>query len=151
MGTFEERQEKENKKCYQKWLSCGFKGEMKVDESGWFRSGFCLKGEEIEVFNKGYTNKASISFMELPNKKWISGSSAFCRTHGHGFGLSIWNQQHDTKEEAIEEALNRIEKEIDKKDKKTLIKKVEEIRNRFKKDTLQLLKTIEHFEQIDLF
>ena len=32
--TFEERKKRENKKFYEKWLSCGFKGKMEFDEHG---------------------------------------------------------------------------------------------------------------------
>lgn len=151
METFKERQERENRQHYEKWLSCGFTGQMLIDDSGWCRLGNNLDGEEIKVFDKGYMNKATIKVLQLPNKNWISGSDAFCRTHGHGHGLSIWNRQYQTKEEAIEEALDRVEHEIDEKDRKTLIKKVEEIRSRFKQDTLFVPVVTEHFEQVALF
>lgn len=151
METFEERQKRENEKTYRKWLSCGFTGEMKIDEHGWCRLDTDLAGEEFEVFNKCYTNKARISITQLPNKKWISGSDAFCRTHGHGYGLSIWNKQYESKEDAIEEALDRVAREIDEKDKSVLLKKVEEFRCRFKKDTLYVSVETERFEQVSLF
>lgn len=151
METFEERQKRENEKTYRQWLSCGFTGEMTIDKSGWCRLGTNFVGEEFEVFNKGYLNKAKISVTQLPNKKWISGSDAFCRTHGHGYGLSIWNKQHDSKEDAIEEALDRVAHEIDEKDKSVLLKKVEEFRCRFKKDTLFVPVATERFEQVALF
>ena len=147
----DERKIRENKQHYEKWLSCGFTGEMVVDECGWCVMGNNLTGEEVTVFDKGYLNKAIVRFVQLPNKHWISGSEAFCRTHGHSWGLNIWNKQYNTKEEALDEALNRIEREIDEKDRKTLIKKVEEVRNRFKQDTLLLPVVTEHFEQVTLF
>ena len=151
MDEFKERQKRENTEHYQKWLSCGFVGEMVVDDSGWCILGNNLAGEKIQVFDKGYLNRATISYMQLPNKNWISGSDAFCRTHGHGHGLSIWNKQFNTKEEAIEEALNWVENEIDEKDKKTLAKKVEEIRSKFKKDILFVPIVAEQFEHVSLF
>lgn len=151
METFEERQERENKEHYQKWLSCGFKGEMEVDEYGWCRLGNSLKGEEVAVFDKGYQNRATLYYVQLPNQKWISGFNVFCRTQGCCNGLSIWNRQYNTKEEAIEKALYTIERYINEKDKKLLIKKVEEIRNRFKQDTLFMPIMAEQFEQVALF
>ena len=146
METFEERQERENAQCYKKWLSCGFTGEMKVNKYGWFDSGDCLKGEEKVVFDKGFKCSAKLCYTQLPNGKWISGSSFWCNTHGYAYGLSVWNTQYNTKEEAIEAQLAKIAREIDEKERKKLMKKLDEFRN-----SLRMPMTQEVFEQVALF
>lgn len=149
--TFEERKKRENKKFYEKWLSCGFKGKMEFDEHGWVKNGWNIQGKEKVVFDKGCLNRASLFYTQLPNGKWISGSDVFCRVAGHCHGLSIWNKQHDTKEEAVEQALKDIERIIHPKDKKSLMKLVEAVRNEFKQDTLFIPIATEQFEQVSLF
>ena len=130
MDTFKERQERENKRQYEKWLSCGFRGDMVIDKSGWCINGLSFyKNDNVEeqiLFDRP-RYIARISFMQLPNGKWISGSSCTFPLQGWGHGLSVWDTQYDTKEEAVEKELDYIEKSLDEKDKKTFV--LDAIRN----------------------
>ena len=40
--TFDERKEQDNARQYRQWLSCGFKGEMHVNDAGWCDNGLSL-------------------------------------------------------------------------------------------------------------
>ena len=73
--TFEQRQKRENQKYYERWLACGFTGEMKLNEYGWFIPVLRLHCpvETMTVFdNKGYRSR--IEFCHLPNGAWVAAS-----------------------------------------------------------------------------
>ena len=44
--SFQERKERENQKRYKKWLSCGFTGEMHINDCGWCDNGLSLSNHE---------------------------------------------------------------------------------------------------------
>ena len=120
--AFEERQKRENEKYYERWLACGFTGEMKLNEYGWFIPVLRLHYpvETLKVFDaKGY--RASIEFCHLPNGHWVAASDLTCPTHGYGSACSVWDTQYETKEEAIMAELDRIEKALEDKDRKPFV------------------------------
>ena len=155
MGTFEERQERENRHHYEKWLSCGFQGEMELNDAGWFSKCYTLPNiTKIEVFRKGYQHHAEIEYTQLPNGKWVGGSSLWCAIHGYGHGASIWAKQYDTMEEAILEQLDYIEKELNDKDKKQkfILNGIQNLRNKYKKPSFEVVfDPMATFEQVALF
>ena len=152
--TFEERQKRENKEYYRKWLACGFKGEIPVNEYGWFIPVLRLHYpvETLTVFNKkGY--RGNIEYCQLPNKRWVAASDLTCPMHGYGSACSVWNPQYDTKEEAITAELDRIEKALEEKDRKPFVlQALQAQRNSFKKTEIEAtFEPLAQFEQIALF
>ncbi len=152
--TFTERQKRENQKYYEKWLACGFTGEMKLNEYGWFIPVLRLHYpvETLTVFdNKGYRSK--IEFCHLPNGHWVAASDLTCPTHGYGSACSVWDTQYETKEEAITAQLNRIEKALEPKDRKPFVlDAIQSCRNKFKEVDVEMAFTpLAQFEQIALF
>ena len=135
MSEFRERQEKENRRKYEKWLSCGFIGEMTTDEYGWCNNEINRSElERITIFEKGYQYRAHIEYYHLPNGKWVSGSSLTCPIHGYGSGASIWASQYDSKEEAVTAELDRIENSMEEKDRQPFVMKaLEACRKKYKK------------------
>lgn len=154
--TFKERQERENKRQYQKWLSCGFKGEMEVNEHGWCTNGLGLfKDEKVKkkiLFDKPRF-VAIVEYMQLPNRKWISGSYCTFPLHGWAHGISIWDKQYETKEEAVTSELNYIEKALDEKDRKPFVlNAIQTCRNEFKVALFEMVfEPMAQFEQVALF
>lgn len=113
---------KENERQYKQYLSCGYTGEFTVNEHGWCRNEIDRdKAERLDVFRKDRIY-AYIDVVHLPNGKWVAGSSVSMPTYGYGHGVSIWCKQHDTKQEAVESHLKRIEDYIEKKDLTTYIR-----------------------------
>ena len=155
METFEERQERENRQHYEKWLSCGFTGEMELNAHGWFDKCYTLPNvTKIEVFRKGYQHHAELEYAQLPNGKWVTGSYVWCATYGYSFGASIWQKQHDTKEEAILTELSRIESRLEGKDKKQkfILNGIQSLRNQYKKPVFEMaFNPLCSFEQVALF
>ena len=152
--TFTERQKRENQKYYERWLACGFTGEMKLNEYGWFIPVLRLHCpvETLSVFdNKGY--RAKIEFCHLPNGAWVAASDLTCPTHGYGSACSVWDTQYETKEEAIMVELDRIEKALEPKDRKPYnLEAIQSCRNRFKVIDVEMAFTpLAQFEQIALF
>ena len=152
--TFTERQKRENQKYYEKWLACGFTGEMKLNEYGWFIPVLRLHYpvETLTVFdNKGYRSK--IEFCHLPKGHWVAASDLTCPTHGYGSACSVWDTQYETKEEAITAQLNRIEKALEPKDRKPFVlDAIQSCRNKFKEVDVEMAFTpLAQFEQIALF
>ena len=152
--TFTERQKRENQKYYERWLACGFTGEMKLNEYGWFIPVLRLHYpvETLTVFdNKGYRSK--IEFCHLPNGRWVAASDLTCPTHGYGSACSVWDTQYETKEEAITAQLNRIEKALEPKDRKPFVlDAIQSCRNKFKEVDVEMAFTpLAQFEQIALF
>ncbi len=152
--TFEQRQQRENQKFYERWLACGFTGEMKLNEHGWFIPVLRLHcpAETLTVFdNKGYRSK--IEFCHLPNGHWVAASDLTCPTHGYGSACSVWDTQYGTKEEAIMVELGRIEKALEPKDRKPYnLEAIQSCRNRFKVIDVEMAFTpLAQFEQIALF
>ena len=152
--TFEQRQQRENQKYYERWLACGFTGEMKLNEYGWFIPVLRLHCpvETLTVFdNKGYRSK--IEFCHLPNGHWVAASDLTCPTHGYGSACSVWDTQYETKEEAITAQLNRIEKALEPKDRKPFVlDAIQSCRNKFKEVDVEMAFTpLAQFEQIALF
>ena len=91
---------------------------MTVDEHGWCDNEVQAEAvEKILLFDKDNCH-AYIRFAQLPNGKWIAASNASFSTHGYGCPLSVWCNQHDTKEDAIETELERIEESMEAKDRK---------------------------------
>ncbi len=152
--TFEERQKRENEKYYNRWLACGFTGEMKLNEYGWFIPVLRLHYpvETLTVFdNKGY--RARIEYCHLPNERWVAASDLSCPTHGYGSACSVWDTQYETKEEAIMVELGRIETALEPKDRKPFnLEAIQSCRNRFKVIDVEMAFTpLAQFEQIALF
>ena len=152
--TFEQRQKRENQKYYERWLACGFTGEMTLNEYGWFIPVLRLHCpvETLTVFdNKGYRSK--IEFCHLPNGHWVAASDLTCPTHGYGSACSVWDTQYETKEEAITAQLNRIEKALEPKDRKPFVlDAIQSCRNKFKEVDVEMAFTpLAQFEQIALF
>ena len=152
--TFEERQKRENQKYYERWLACGFTGEMTLNEYGWFIPVLRLHCpvETLTVFDsKGYRSK--IEFCHLPNGRWVAASDLTCPTHGYGSACSVWDTQYETKEEAIMVELGRIEKALEPKDRKPFnLEAIQSCRNRFKVIDVEMAFTpLAQFEQIELF
>ena len=154
METFEERQKRENQKYYEKWLACGFSGEMKLNEHGWFIPVLRLHYpvETITVFdNKGYCGK--IEYCHLPNGAWVAASDLTAPTHGYGSACSVWDPQYESKSEAITAELNRIEKALEPKDRKPFVlDAIQSCHNRFKEVDIELaFEPAAQFEQVALF
>ena len=152
--SFKQRQQKENQKYYERWLACGFTGEMTLNEYGWFIPVLRLHCpvETLTVFdNKGYRSK--IEFCHLPNGHWVAASDLTCPTHGYGSACSVWDTQYETKEEAIMVELGRIEKALEPKDRKPFnLEAIQSCRNRFKVIDVEMAFTpLAQFEQIALF
>ena len=152
--TFEQRQRRENQKYYERWLACGFTGDMKLNEYGWFIPVLRLHCpvETMTVFdNKGYRSR--IEFCHLPNGAWVAASDLTCPTHGYGSACSVWDTQYETKEEAIMVELDRIEKALEPKDRKPYnLEAIQSCRNRFKVIDVEMAFTpLAQFEQIELF
>ena len=152
--TFEQRKQRENQKYYERWVACGFTGEMKLNEYGWFIPVLRLHCpvETLTVFdNKGYRSK--IEFCHLPNGNYVAASDLTCPTHGYGSACSVWDTQYETKEEAIMVELDRIEKALEPKDRKPYnLEAIQSCRNRFKVIDVEMAFTpLAQFEQIALF
>ena len=155
--TFTERQQRENQRQYQQWLSCGFKGEMHLNDCGWCDNGISLSNHEqakkIILFDK-HPFSAHIEYMELPNGKWIVGSWLNCPLHGYCHGISVWSKQYESESDAINAELDRIEKALEEKDrKKFVLDALQTCRNRYKEPSLleAAFEPMSQFEQIALF
>jgi len=110
-----------NKEQYEKYLSCGYTDEMTVNESGWCNNEVKeTDRERIDLFDQNRCY-AYIRFAHLPNGKWIASSSMSMPTYGYGCPLSVWCNQHETREDAIETELQRVERSIEPKDMKAFI------------------------------
>ena len=153
--TFEERQKRENEKYYQKWLACGFTGEMPVNEYGWFIPVLRLHYpvETITVVDKkGY--RARIECCHLPNQKWVAASDLTCPMHGYGSACSVWDTQYDSREEAVSREIDKIEQALEEKDRKPFVlDAIQTCRNRFKEPSLleAVFAPMAKFEQVALF
>ena len=153
MDVLEERKQRENQWQYNKWLSCGFKGEMTVNDCGWCSNGVYFEPpNQYVLFNKPRYN-ASIEYMRLPNEKWIAGSHTLFPSHGWAYGLSVWNKQYDTKEGAVSAEISKIEKSLDRFDKKKFVlDAIQACKNEFKESPVGVdFETVTRFEQISLF
>lgn len=152
--TFEERKERENQRQYQKWLSCGFVGEMCLNDCGWCENGvsFSEQAKKIILFDK-YPFSANIEYLQLPNKKWIAGSRLICPLHGYGYGISVWSKQFDTENEAVTNEINRIENSLTDKDRKPFVlNAIQTCRNKYKKEMFETaFEPTAQFEQVTLF
>ena len=116
-----ERQKTMNKEQYERYLSCGYTGEMTVNECGWCDNEVAEEDRErIDLFDQNRCY-AYIRFAHLPNGKWIASSSMSMPTYGYGCPLSVWCNQHETREDAIETELKRVETSIEPKDLKPFI------------------------------
>ncbi len=154
METFAERQQRENQRYYEKWLACGFTGEMKLNKHGWFIPVLRLNYpvETLTLFDKkGY--RAKIEYCCLPNGNWIAAADLSCPTHGFGSACSIWDTQYVTKEEAITAELMRIEMALEEKDRKQfVISAIQTCRNQFKQTVFEMaFAPAAQFEQVTLF
>ncbi len=155
METFEERQKRENQKCRDKWISCGFSdSEIKLNEHGWLIPVLRLHYpvETIIVFDKkGY--RASIEFCQLPNKKWVASSDLTCPLYGYGSACSVWDTQYESKEEAVTKEIDRIEKALGEQDKKKFVMDgLQNCRNEFKPNLFEVVfEPSSQFQQISLF
>ncbi len=156
-NTFEERQRIENERQYRQWLSCGFSGEMEVNDSGWCTNGISFyKDERLQkwvLFDKPYF-RASIEYLQFPNGKWAAGSSATFPLHGWGHGVSVWSKQYNTRQEAIFEQIDYIEHSLyDGKDKKKFVMDALQCcRNKFKETDVEMaFEPTAQFEQVSLF
>ena len=154
--TFKDRQDRENRKCWERWIACGFSSEedMPVNKYGWFEPVLRLHCpvETFIVFdNKGY--RARIEYCQLPNKKWVAASDLSCPMHGYGSACSIWDEQHPSKEEAIKVELDRIEKALEDKDRKPFVLQAIQVqRNNHKQMEIEMaFDPMTQFEQVSLF
>ena len=152
--TFKERQDRENRKYYEKWLACGFTGEIETDKHGWFIPVLRLHypTDTIEVFNKNCYH-ATIEFCQLPNGKWVAASDLSCPMHGYGSSCSVWDTQYATKGEAITAELNQIEKSLTDKERKPFVMQaIQTCRNKLKElDVEMAFEPLAQFEQVSLF
>ena len=152
--TFKERQRRENQKYYEKWLACGFTGEMELNEHGWFIPVLRLHHpvETMTIFDKN-CYRARIEWCQLPNKKWVAASDLSCPLHGYGSAVSVWDSQYETKNEAITAELNRIEKALEPKDRKPFVlDAIQTCRNKFKEIDVELaFEPTAQFAQVALF
>ena len=153
MSEFDERKKRENQNHYAKWLSCGFKGEMKLNDCGWCINGVHFEPKNQYVLFDKIPFKASIEYMQLPNGKWIAGSHGNFPLHGWGWGLSIFNEQFNTMEEAVNNQIDHIENSLEEKDKKKFVLDgIQTCRNHFKKQTFEMaFNPMSEFEQTSLF
>ncbi len=156
METFEQRQKRENDRQYRQWKSAGFQGEMTIDRNGWCTNGISFyKDKNVKkliLFDKPYF-RASIEYMQFPNGRFASGSSATFPLHGWGHGLSVWSRQHTTLQAAIYEQLDYIEKSLYEKDKKKFVlDAIQRCRNEFKSADVELaFDATARFTQMSLF
>lgn len=151
--TFEERQKRENESLYKKWLACGFQGEMKINDCGWCINGVYFEPKNQYVLFEKFPFKSSIEYMQLPNGKWIAGSHGTFPIHGWGHGLSVWCEQYDTKEQAVNSQIDYIEKSLEKRDKKPFVlQAIQTCRNMFKEPAFEMVfEPTSQFEQVSLF
>ena len=154
--TFDERQTRENDRQYQQWLSCGFVGEMHMNECGWCDNGISLSNHEqakkIVLFDK-YPFSAHLEYMQLPNKQWIVGSWLNCPLHGYCHGISVWSKQYDTEADAVNAELDKIEKSLETIDRKPFVMDaIQSCRNNYKESLFDVVfEPAAQFEQLALF
>lgn len=121
--TFDERKKRENAETYAKWLSCGYKGDMVLNDVGWcdnkldktqLRKLTVIKSKQVD---------ATVEYVQLPNGNWVAGSHLFTKVntyYGYGCCVSIWSKQYETKGEAVVAELDRMETCIGRENKKAL-------------------------------
>lgn len=154
--TFDERQIRENERQYQKWLSCGFTGTMHLNDYGWCDNGLSLSDHEqakkIVLFDR-HSFSAHIEYMQLPNGKWIVGSWLNCPLHGYCHGISVWSEQYETENEAVTTELDKIEKMLEPKDRRSFVlDAIQTCRNSFKENLFEMaFAPLAQFEQVTLF
>jgi len=153
MGTFDERKVRENRAIYEKWLSCGFQGEMILNDCGWCVNGIYFEPKNSYVLFDKWPFHATIEYMQFPNGKWIAGSHTNFPIHGWAYGLSVWNEQFETKEEAVIKEIQKIEKSLTEKDKKKFVLDgIQTCKNHFKKPLFEVVfEPTAQFEQVSLF
>ena len=151
MSEFDERKKRENQNHYEKWLSCGYRGEMVLDDTGWCRNDVPQDYEMWMLFDKrGFL--AYIRYMELPNGNWIASSTAMFSSHGYSLPISVWNTQYPTRYEAICAELERIEREMETQDHKRFVfEAIDNCRMDFRTDDLIVPIMQEQFEQLSMF
>lgn len=109
-----ERQQVINYRCYQQWLSCGFKGEPVFNEYGWLNNDIPQSDiEKIPLWHTDY-NKSYVEVTQLPNGKWVNGYNYMLQESGGCGGCGIWSKQFSTRMEAIDNVLNRIKGQIER-------------------------------------
>ena len=154
--AFDERQSRENDRQYRQWLSCGFTGEMHINDCGWCDNGISLSKHEqakkIILFDK-HPFSAHIEYMQLPNGKWIVGSWLNCPLHGYCHGISVWSNQYDTEADAIKAEISKIEKSLEARDRKAfVIDAIQSCRNNYKENLFEMaFEPLAQFEQVSLF
>ncbi len=152
----DERKQSENDRQYRQWLSCGFTGEMHVNNAGFCDNGLSLSNHEqakkIVLFNR-YPFSAHLEYMQLPNSKWIVGSWLNCPLHGYCHGISVWSKPYNTENEAIIAELDKIERSLEPKDRKPFIlDAIQTCRNTFKNSLFEAaFEPTARFEQVALF
>lgn len=126
-----------NDRHYKRWLSCGYTGEMTVNEYGWCNNELDRDTVKKLTVLKSKAVDAELGYAQLPNGKWVAGSSMMTNIgccYGYGSSVSIWSKQYDTKGEAVTAELDRIRHGIDN-NKKALTPDVEsalsKLRNQF--------------------
>ena len=154
--AFDERQSRENDRQYRQWLSCGFTGEMHINDCGLCDNGISLSKHEqakkIILFDK-HPFSAHIEYMQLPNGKWIVGSWLNCPLHGYCHGISVWSNQYDTEADAIKAEISKIEKSLEARDRKAfVIDAIQSCRNNYKENLFEMaFEPLAQFEQVSLF
>ena len=94
-----------NKRSYDQWLDCGFKGEPVFGAWGWLYNDQLIKAQEtIRLWTNGCT-ESTVECAQLPNGKWISGIHWHLSISGCSRGLSIWRHQYDSRIEALQKPL----------------------------------------------
>ena len=152
----DERKQIENDRQYRQWLSCGFAGEMHMNECGWCDNGLSLSNHEqakkIVLFDK-YPFSAHVEYMQLPNKKWIVGSWLSCPLHGYCHGISVWSRQYDSEADAINAELDKIERSLETKDRKPFVlDAIQACRNDYKESLFDVVfEPSAQFQQLALF
>ena len=116
---------------------CGFTDEYHTNKEGWCNNG------ELDIIKEYIFNGrtyAEIAYAELPNGRWVCGSSVFLENNGYGFLPSVFTPSYPTKDESILAEIDRITDYIKKNSKKSAyINAVEEYRHKL------------YCEQISLF
>ena len=111
-SAFVRRQICENMVYNALWTGAGYKG-IPLNEYGWHEPNFPVQKQKItqlgEIINRGYCNiseKQLISFLHLPNGKWVAKvMQDYTNIDKGNVYLGIWNDQYDTRTEAWNKAL----------------------------------------------
>lgn len=96
---------------YEKYLGCGYSQKPILNEHGWIVNGSCKdfeeKAELVSVFADGGLY-AEIRILQHPNGKWVASLNYNLARCGGGSYPSIWNDQHPSRTNALNAALDSL-------------------------------------------